>query len=581
MTTQTLNLARKWRSKTFDTMVGQELAIKMLKNSLYTDHYFPVYLLAGQRGCGKTSTARIFAAAVNCQVLPQFQKDPKNICLPCLECASCVALATGTHPDVIEIDAASHTGVDNVRMIVESSSLLPLMGRKKIYLIDEAHMLSKAAFNAFLKVLEEPPVSALFLLATTDPQKIIDTVRSRCFQLFFGPVETSELTRHLASICQAEQIVADDAALSLISKETGGSVRDAINLLERVRFIAQPITADAVYRVLGHLDDARLLQLYELVLHKSPSLLLKAMHEMKLENYSPEFLWQRWVTLLRASLWIKYNVPTPLFAEHRSHLEFLLRSVPVTRLMAMLATLYDNELLFGKTTAMYSFFEMILLRLCQTHNNNSSSTAPLQVAPSAPVEAAPVIDQEIEEENDDEDESDVPEDDAQKALWQTFITALEKIQDPLLLSVFRQGTLLSIDHEKNNLAVQFPKELSFFQSLITDSEQIYKKLLKELFAKDFSLRTEFSGESKPVAVQPVTLKIPVTIPQEQPKVVPAPKKHFAEKQSFGSRYPMKKKSEPQLPREPIVDVSDVQRWQMTNLLLKYFPGTVTEIQERV
>src|SRR6202789_2142037 len=223
MNTQQLNLARKWRSKDFSQIIGQDLLVRMLKNSLYLSHYFPVYLFAGQRGCGKTTTARVFAAAVNCEQLAAFQKDPKNISLPCLTCASCTAMKEGKHPDFIEIDAASHTGVDNICQIIDASSFLPLMGRKKIYLIDEAHMLSKAAFNAFLKLLEEPPVSVLFILATTDTQKIIETVRSRCFQLYFKPVETSCLVDYLKQMCAQEAIAIDQEALHMIVKETDGS----------------------------------------------------------------------------------------------------------------------------------------------------------------------------------------------------------------------------------------------------------------------------------------------------------------------------------------------------------------------
>jgi len=175
MQDSTLNLARKWRSKNFDQVIGQELSVRMLKNSLYRDLYFPVYLFSGQRGCGKTSTARIFAAALNCEQLGVFQQSPKTQSVPCLICTPCQAMIAGRHPDFFEIDAASHTGVDNIRHIIDASQLLPVMGRKKIYLIDEAHMLSKASFNALLKILEEPPRSVVFILATTDPHKIIET----------------------------------------------------------------------------------------------------------------------------------------------------------------------------------------------------------------------------------------------------------------------------------------------------------------------------------------------------------------------------------------------------------------------
>ncbi|HEB41719.1 MAG TPA: DNA polymerase III subunit gamma/tau, partial [Candidatus Dependentiae bacterium] len=262
----TLNLARKWRSQDFDHIIGQDLLIRMLKNSLYIGQYFPVYLFSGQRGCGKTTTARVFASALNCKRLAEFRKEPKNISIPCLTCDSCCAMREGKHPDFIEIDAASHTGVDNVRHIIESSSLLPLMGQKKIYLIDETHMLSKSAFNALLKILEEPPSSALFILATTNLDKIIDTVRSRCFQLFFAPVDQRPLLKHLNSICKQEGITCKTAALELIVSQTEGSVRDALNLLEQVRFSSSVVTKDAVLKVLGHIDDKQLINMLEAVL---------------------------------------------------------------------------------------------------------------------------------------------------------------------------------------------------------------------------------------------------------------------------------------------------------------------------
>lgn len=356
MNTQTLNLARKWRSKTFDTIIGQELSLRILKNSLYLDQYFPVYLFAGQRGCGKTTTARVFASAINCEALSLFQKDPKNQPIPCLACLSCRAMEAGKHADFIEIDAASHTGVDNVRMIIESSSLMPLMGRKKIYLIDEAHMLSKAAFNAFLKLMEEPPSSVLFILATTDPQKILETVRSRCLQLFFRPVATNSLQEYLATVCDNEQISYEKKALELVIQESEGSVRDALNLLEQVRFSSPHITAAAVHQVLGHIDDERLLKIFEHVLHQSPANLLHVMQEMHLETYSVEFLWKRWIALLRASIWIKYGKKNAGLADYDEQLSFLLRSVSVARLSAMLETMYRHELLFYRTAAQYPFF---------------------------------------------------------------------------------------------------------------------------------------------------------------------------------------------------------------------------------
>src|SRR3989338_3939080 len=261
-----LNLARKWRSKNFQEVIGQPLAVRILQNSLYLKQFFPVYLFAGQRGCGKTSTARIFAAAVNCARLPEFQADPRKVSIPCLTCESCVAMSKSQHPDFIEIDAASHTGVDNVRNIIDSSSFLPLLSHKKIYLIDEAHMFSKAAFNAFLKILEEPPASVIFILATTDMEKILETVKSRSFQIFFDPVDVQVIQDHLEKICVAENILFDEQGLAVIARQGDGSVRDAINLLEQVRFATKKISKDAVLSILGHIDETTLLLLFEKII---------------------------------------------------------------------------------------------------------------------------------------------------------------------------------------------------------------------------------------------------------------------------------------------------------------------------
>src|SRR6185503_16129094 len=246
--------ARLWRPTTFDAVVGQEIPVRMLKNALYKNRFFPVYLFAGQHGCGKTSIARIFATALNCTSLPSWQADPQRLGIPCQSCLSCKQMSENKHPDFIEIDAASHTGVDDVRTILEASFYLPLLGLKKIYLIDEAHMLSKSAFNAFLKILEEPPASVLFMLATTDIQKIPETIRSRCFHIFLDPLPGPFLEAHLEKICTAHQLSVEREALSLIVRETSGSARDAINLLEKIRFYDTTVTKEAMLTILGKIS---------------------------------------------------------------------------------------------------------------------------------------------------------------------------------------------------------------------------------------------------------------------------------------------------------------------------------------
>jgi len=246
-----LNLARRLRATTFDGLIGQPLIVRILKNSLYKNYFFPLYLFSGMRGCGKTSTARIFALAVNCFKLNNFQKQPLDNPVPCLECKSCLAGINNNHPDIIEIDAASNTGVDNVRQIIDNSTFMPILGRKKVYIIDEAHMLSKAAFNAFLKVLEEPPESVIFILATTEHAKIIDTVKSRSMQIYFKPVIASDLKNYLVEVCNHEKISIDNDALSVIVSNSEGSVRDALNMLEQIRFVSSKINSSTIKAIYG------------------------------------------------------------------------------------------------------------------------------------------------------------------------------------------------------------------------------------------------------------------------------------------------------------------------------------------
>ena len=393
-----LNLARKWRAQYFDQIIGQELSVKMLKNSLYRGHLFPVYLFWGQRGTGKTSMARVFAASINCQLLPQFQKEPKSHIMPCMQCSSCLAMQAGKHPDFIEIDAASHTGVDNVRQIIDSAAFLPLMGQKKIYLIDEAHMLSKAAFNALLKILEEPPVSALFILATTDQQKIIETVRSRCFQVCFKQVDIPVMVQHLHAICVKESMYADKDALALIAHESEGSVRDAINMLEQVRFAQGRITRDAVLSLLGHIDDSCLISLLEILCRHDSAQLVQFLHETSLERFDADYVWKRLIELLRMMVFARYGLTISLAQNSAVALSRLAKKYSIVQLTDILQLLYAHERLFAKTTGKHLLFEMLLLRICQRGNTNNEPT-------TNPVSQQSAVESCIPDESADLDES--------------------------------------------------------------------------------------------------------------------------------------------------------------------------------
>jgi DNA polymerase-3 subunit gamma/tau len=239
-------LARKYRSGNFDELVGQEQIAKTLKRAIESGRIAHAYLFCGTRGTGKTSTARILAKALNCQKSEGPTPDP------CGKCDSCQTIARGDDIDVIEIDAASNTGVDNVREIIENSAYRPARSRFKVYIIDEVHMLSKSAFNALLKTLEEPPSHVKFILATTEPEKVLPTILSRCQRYDFRNISSKEIAAHLKGICKAEKISAEDDALALVAKAGAGSMRDALSLLDRLLSHGQKkLSAKDVEEMLG------------------------------------------------------------------------------------------------------------------------------------------------------------------------------------------------------------------------------------------------------------------------------------------------------------------------------------------
>lgn len=576
-----LNLARKWRSKDFDHIVGQDLSVRMLKNSLYAGHFFPVYLFAGQRGCGKTTTARVFATAVNCMMLSDFQKDPRNTIIPCLTCTSCVAMTSNTHPDFIEIDAASHTGVDNVRSIIDAASLLPLMGKKKIYLIDEAHMLSKAAFNAFLKILEEPPVSVLFILATTDTQKIIETVRSRCFQLLFGPIESNALLNHLTHVCQTEQISYDQDGLSLIIQETEGSVRDALNLLEQVRFSSSRVSKDTVKRVLGHIDDQTILNLFQTVLTKKPSLVLQSLSDIQAQQCNPLHLYRMFVDMTRASLWIKYGVETELFAEHKLTLQRFVRFISAARLTDILAHLYNNQELLQRTTMQFGFLEMILLHIAQNNDDSDSGSSVPQAQASSDVNNEIEHHDDVSDDNEQDDDSDPADEDASTLhRWSLFVQRVSQQNDPLVTSIFTQGSCGSFDAQAKKLTVIFAKEFSFFNEWIDNTRSIWQPILEAFFNVGAQLDAQFSADSKTKAVAPINKmpQVKAAEPVAEKKMMSVP---VATHKPMYNKSNFQRTSRSTIPtiKEPIIDVSNAQEWPKASLLLQQFPGTITHIQE--
>jgi DNA polymerase-3 subunit gamma/tau len=575
-----LNLSRKWRSHNFEGIVGQDLTIKMLKNSLYADHYFPVYLFAGQRGCGKTTTARVFASALNCDQLSDFQKKPRSVTIPCTLCVSCSAMAGGRHPDFIEIDAASHTGVDNIRQIIEAATLLPVMGCKKVYLIDEAHMLSKAAFNALLKILEDPPRSTLFILATTDPDKIIDTVRSRCFRLFFNAIVPQVLAELLRTVCESEHIAYEPDGFTYIVAHSQGSARDALNTLEQVRFAAGSVNKQSVLDVLGHIDDACLLVLLQKTYQGNAQALLSAWQLYRMERVSLEFAWRRLLIVCRALVWLHHGVTPSDMSDMVPTLREAIKTMPLEFIHNAIEALYAAEQCFMRTTIPQGILEMVLLQLCSRYadstKNNNSSCITSNSTPSHNNEQAVLsrIENDIKENEPSDELLDGKSDTAH--LWIVLLQSLAQNNDPLVYSLFSQGIMHTYDSKEKKIVVLFPARLIFFASALTEASAVWQPVLHAVFGNGVILESRFE-DSVGVQLQRPSNKDRAVVNQ---KLVPAMHDNRAtehssllQKKSYSIRRPT-----PTV-HEDSIDVSDCSVWPKTNLVLEYFPGTVTVVKE--
>jgi len=267
-----LVLARKYRPQTFDEVVGQESMATTLRNAIAAGRVAHAYLFSGPRGVGKTTTARILAKALNCESGP----TPT----PCNTCAFCTSIANGDDIDVIEIDAASNTSVDDVRVLRDNVRYAPARARYKVYIVDEVHMLSRSAFNAFLKTLEEPPAHVKFIFCTTEPHRLPETIHSRCQRFDFRRIATGDIAKRLEQICGKEKVEADSDALHLIARSSKGGMRDAETLLDQLTsFCGERITTQDVEQALGALPRADIFELFDHIAAHEPDKALRLVHQ--------------------------------------------------------------------------------------------------------------------------------------------------------------------------------------------------------------------------------------------------------------------------------------------------------------
>ena len=364
-----LVLARKWRPQTFEDIISQEYVTLSLRNAVSTGKIAHAFIFSGPRGVGKTSTARILAKALNCQKGP----TPE----PCSECVFCREIAEGKSLDVIEIDAASHTGVNDIREIIENIKYLPASGKYKIYIIDEAHMLSQSAFNALLKTLEEPPPRVLFILATTEVHKIPVTILSRCQRYDFKKVPVEKIKEKLASITARENISVEEETLYTVAQEADGSMRDALSLMDQLlATFGSEIGHDDAVRILGILDRTLLKSAVGGILNKSPKSCIETLNTALEKGINPKRFAEDLLRTLRFALLIKTcgkEAVTELSEEDKDEIARLTGAESVETLESLF-----NLMLEGAESIQRSFYPQMALEFILIKLSTLERTVPIE-----------------------------------------------------------------------------------------------------------------------------------------------------------------------------------------------------------
>ena len=361
-------LYRKYRPSNFDEVVGQQPIIQTLKNAIVQNRIAHAYLFCGPRGTGKTSIAKIFAKMLNCE-------DESN--KPCGKCINCKMVQNGSHPDIIEIDAASNNGVDEVRNLIDKVKYAPMQGKYKVYIIDEVHMMTTGAFNALLKTIEEPPAHVVFILATTEPNKVIPTIISRCQRFDFNKVSQKDIEKRLSIVCKEEKIEIDPEAISLIAQLADGGMRDSLSILDQcIAYCSSNITVDNVREIYGVLTTSDIGKLFEHLYAHEVDALVQQIQECSDKGMDLKRLTSDFITLLKESIILDYSSNSQLVSNtHKEVIEKYLLKSPSPFRFNVLNELMDVFNKYNYASNVLDYLETALLKSISNSYEIKSKTA--------------------------------------------------------------------------------------------------------------------------------------------------------------------------------------------------------------
>ena len=372
MSEQYIVSARKYRPQTFDTVVGQQHITTTLKNAIRTQHLAHAYLFCGPRGVGKTTCARILARTINCE-------NPTPDMEACGVCSTCLSFQDNTSFNIFELDAASNNSVDDIRSLTEQVRYAPQHGKYKIYIIDEVHMLSTAAFNAFLKTLEEPPSYAIFILATTEKHKILPTILSRCQIFDFKRIQTEDIVGHLASICIKEQVVAENAGLHIIAQKSEGCMRDALSMMDRIAgFTNGQLTYAQTVEHLNILDADVYFKLSDILLSRDIGAALLQLDTILQKGFEGDVILNGFAEHFRNLLLSKDGRMARLLDVPEDHKRIYFEKaqiIPSDYILSALSILNDTEIGYRTALNKRLHIELCLIRLCYLNDIVSSSAS--------------------------------------------------------------------------------------------------------------------------------------------------------------------------------------------------------------